>query len=65
MEEIHHSSAAPTRCSTPMHLLRLEEAVGHRAGNDRREDGAPVHGAVGRAHLQAVEADLEQVGAHA
>ncbi len=44
-------------------LLRLEKAVGQRTGNDGREYRAPVQRAVGGAHLQAIEADLEQVGA--
>src|SRR5690606_22846364 len=42
-----------------------EETIGNGASDDRREDGAPVHRAIGRAHLQTAEAvALLEPGAH-
>ena len=46
------------------HLLRREEAVGHHADEERRDDRAPVRGAVGIADVDAGKAEFRQVTAH-
>ena len=64
MLDSHHRMAAPTRCSTPMTFCAWKKRSARAPATIGAKMAPQFMRAVGRAHLQPVEADLEQVGAH-